>query len=112
MMKVWRSQGHPCNKKRDGICICYKNFLSLNVLDISLLDDCSTFDLKLVNKLCSFKVLYRSSNQSQDDFAIFPDNFELTLDSILQKNLFLLVALGNFNAKLSQWYNSIRLQFG
>ena len=57
------------------------------------------------NKPCSFVALYRSPSQSQDDFATFSDNFEMTLDLASKKNLFLLVVLGNFNAKLSPWHD-------
>ena len=41
----------------------------------------------------------------QDDFATFSDNFEMTLDLASRKNPFLLVVLGDFNAKLSQWHD-------
>ena len=47
--------------------------------------------------------LYHSSNQSQDDFKSFINNFELNHDSY---NPFLTVILGDFNAKLSLWYNN------
>ena len=58
-----------------------------------------------VDKLCSFISLYRSPSQSYDDFVLSLDNFELTLVTLAQKNPFLMVALGNFNAKSSNWYN-------
>ena len=35
------------------------------------------------------------------DFLLFLDNFELTLDTLAQKNTFLMVALGDFNANYS-----------
>ena len=35
------------------------------------------------------------------DFLSFLDNFELTLDTLAQKNTFLMVALGDFNANYS-----------
>ena len=38
----------------------------------------------------------------------FADNFELTLGSIINKNPFLIVALGDFNAKTTNWYKSDR----
>ena len=63
------------------------------------------FELRIGDKLCSFISLYRSPNQSYDDFISFLDNFELTLDTLAQKNPFLMVALGDFNAKSSNWYN-------
>ena len=64
---------------------------------------CINFEIKIKGKLCNFIGLYRSSNQSQDDFASFINNFELNYDSY---NPFLTVVLGDFNAKLSLWYNN------
>ena len=101
---------HPSNKKRGGICIYYKNILPLKVTGVRLLEECITFDLIISNKLCSFVALYRSPSQSQDDFATFSDNFKMTLDLVSKKNPFLLVVLGDFNAKLRHLhdkYNSI-----
>ena len=48
--------------------------------------------------------MYRSPNQSEDDFENFCNNFELTLDAVSATNPFLIVAIGNFNAKSSNWY--------
>ena len=93
---------YPSNIKRGGICIYYKNFLPLKVTDVRLLEECIAFGLIISNKLCSFVALYRSPSQSQDDFATFSDNLEMTLDFVSKKNPFLLVVLGDFNAKLSQ----------
>ena len=83
----------------------YKNCLPLKVLDIRLLHKSIAFDLQMGDKLCSFITLYRSTNQSYNDFVSFLDHFELTLETLTQKNPFLLVALGDFNAKSSNWYN-------
>ena len=43
-------------------------------------------------------------NQSHDVFEKFADNFELNLDKITNKNPYLTVILGDFNAKSSNWY--------
>ena len=87
------------------------------VLDNALL-------LIVSNKFCSFVALYRSPCQSQDNFAALFCNFKITLDLISKKNPFLLVVIGDFNARLSQWTDtdsstieaisleSITLQFG
>ena len=96
---------HPSNKKRGGICIYYKNFLPLKVTGVRLLEECITFDLIISNKLYSFVALYRSASQSQDYFATFFDNFEMTLDLASRKNPYLLVVPVDFNAKLRQWYD-------
>ena len=64
---------------------------------------CFWFDNK--QQTCSFVTLYRSTSQSQNNFATFSDNFQMTLDLVSKKNPFLLVVLGDFNAKLSQWHD-------
>ena len=96
---------HPSNKKRDGISIYYKNVLPLKVTGARLLEECIAFDLIISSKLCSFVALYRSPSQSQDDFATFSDNFEMTLDLVSKKNPFLFVVFGDFNTKLGQWHD-------
>ena len=82
-----------------------KSCLSLKVLDIRFLQESIAFELRIGGKLCSFISLYRPPIQSYDEFVSLLDNFELTLDTLAQKNPFLMVALGDFNAKSSNWYN-------
>ena len=53
--------------------------------------------------------LYRSPNQSQDDFETFTNNLELSLDQIFETNPFFVITLGDFNAKLSQWYKNDKI---
>ena len=93
---------HPYNKSRGGFCIYYKKFLPIKVTGVHLLEECLAFNLIITNKLCSFVALYRSPSQSQENFAIFSDNFKMTLDLDSKKNPFLLPVLSDFNAKLSQ----------
>ena len=54
--------------------------------------------------MCSFLCLYRSPSQTQDIFETFADNFELTLDTIVNKNPILIAVLGDFNTKTTNWY--------
>ena len=97
---------HPTYGKRGGVCMYYKNCLPLKVLDIRFLPESIAFDLRIGGRLCIFfSFVCRSPNQSYDDFESFLDNFELTLDTLAQKNLFSMVALGDFNAKSSNWNN-------
>ena len=67
---------HPSNIKKGGVCIYFKNSLSLKVLDI----------------------------QSKDEFESFADNLELNVDSIALRNPYLIVVLGDFNAQTKGWY--------
>lgn len=43
--------------------------------------------------------LYKSPNQSQDQFESFSNNFESNLEKLAQKDPFLRVALDDFKAK-------------
>ena len=96
--KLIRSD-HPSNTKRGGVCLYYKNYLPLRVLNISYLKECLNFELKIGDKSCNFTALYRSPCQSQDDFETFSDNFEMTLETLAQKGCFLTTIIGDFNAK-------------
>ena len=114
----------PSNTKRGGVCIHYRNCLPLKLLNISYLNECITFVIKLGDKICNFVSLYRSPNQSQDDLENFCNNFELTLDAVSATSPFLIVAIGDLNAKSSNWYtgdtttfegskiNAVTSQFG
>ena len=55
------------------------------------------------DKLCNFIALYRSPSQSEDLFESFQENLELNLEPAVQNNPFLVVLLGNFNAKSGNW---------
>ena len=51
-------------------------------------------------KICNFIWLYHSPSQSSDTFEDFAKN----LNKIANKSPYLLVVLGNFNVKSSNWY--------
>ena len=94
---------HPSNKKRGGLCICCKSYLPFRIIDINYLNDCVRFELMVGDKLCNFIALYTLKSQSQDLFEHFKENFDLSLKSAVQHNPFLVVLLGVFNAKSSNW---------
>ena len=95
---------HPSNKKGGGVCIYFKNFLPLRVLSIHYLQECINFELKIGDKLCNLISLYRSPSQSQEEFEKFSENLERNFDDLLQSNPFLVVVIGDFNIKSSNWY--------
>ena len=55
------------------------------------------------NKICNFITLYRSPSQNLDDFQAYIDNLEMNLETLAQRNPFLMVVLGDFNAKYKHW---------
>ena len=58
--------------------------------------------MKIGGKVCNFIALYRSPSQTFGDFETFPKNFELNLENIVHRNPFLVVVIGDFNAKSSK----------
>ena len=80
--------------------------MHLRVLDIQYLHECFNVELKIENKVCYIIALYRSPRQSQDEFEKFSEKLKLKLYSLLQNNPFLVVLIGDFNAKLKNWYKN------
>ena len=66
--------------------------------------------MKIGYKLCNFIALYRSPSQSQNEFEIFTKNLEPNLDTISANNPFLIVFLGDVNAKSNLWYKMTKRQ--
>ena len=62
---------HSSNAKRGGKCLYYKCSLPLKVIDVSYLQECINFELKINGKTCNFVSLYRSPSQSEDEFENF-----------------------------------------
>ena len=95
---------HPSGNRRGGVCIYYRESLPIKLLNVNYLKECICFDLKIGKKLCTIVALYRSPSQSLDEFENFLNNLNLTLESITQKNPFLTIVIGDFNARLSKWW--------
>ena len=92
------------NKKRRGACIYYKSYLPLRIIDIDYLNECIRFELMFGDKVCNFIAFTKSTaSQLQHQFEFFKENLQLNLESAVQNNPFLVVLLGNFNAKSHNW---------
>ena len=64
----------------------------------------TNFEILFRGKICNFISSYRSPSQSSGTFEDFVDNFKLILDNFANKRPYLLVVLGDFNVKSSNWY--------
>ena len=62
------------------------------------------FELQIGSNMCNRISLYRSPSQTTDNFASFLDNLKLNLDAMTDNNPFLVVEIGDFNARSSSWY--------
>ena len=97
---------HPSNTKHRVVCLHYKCSLPLKVIDISYLQECINFEVKIGDKTCNFLSLYRSPSQTRDEFENFIKNVGLNLEHIANKNPFLIVVLVDFNARMQGWYQN------
>ena len=93
---------HLSNNKRGGICIYYKHFLPMAILNVQYLQECINLEMKIGDKVCNFISLYRSPSQTLDNFETFSKNFELNLENIVYRNSFLVVVIGDFYVKSSK----------
>ena len=96
---------HPSNTKREGVLIYYKKFLPIKLIDVKYLHESLNFELRIGGKFCKFLSLYRSPSQS--NFETFLENLELNIDHMAEKKqTFMMVVLGDFNAKSKSWYTN------
>ena len=94
------------NNKGVGARIYYLNSPPLKVIDIQFLHECINFEINICGNLYNFLYLYRSPSQTRDTFVTFAVNLEVTLDTLTNRNPFLIVAIGDFNAKTTNWYKN------
>ena len=81
-------------------------FIALKVIDVSYLQECINFEVKIGDKACNFVNLGRSLSQRKDEFENFIKNLEYNLEHITNKIPFLIVLLVDFNARMQDWYKN------
>ena len=87
---------------KEGVLVFITNVFYLNELSMSnIFKKVYVLNLKLVKKLVIFLSVYRSPRQSHDDFETFTENLGLNSENMVQRNPFLVVAIGDLNAKSS-----------
>ena len=70
---------HPSNIKRDGVCLYYKENLSLRSINVPFLSQCVLCKVSLQSQKGYVIVIYRSPSQSTVEFDEFLSNFESLL---------------------------------
>ena len=65
----------------------------------------------ICDKQRNFVALYRSPSQDQGEFDSFLKNLEITLDKLALNNPFMLVVIGDLNAKSKNWHPSDRTTY-
>ena len=83
----------------------------MRLIDVCYQQECLIFEHFNGGKLCNWISLYWSPSQSSDSFAEFANNLQTSLGKISNRNSFLTVALGDFNAKSSNWYKHDKVTY-
>ena len=96
---------HPDNVKRGGVCMYYKEVLSLKIISTSYFGQYLLCDVTFQNQKGYIAVIYRSQSQSCNEFEDFLFNLEQLINQIKQlKPSFTKIILGDFNARSSDWW--------
>ena len=75
--------GNPSDSKKVGVCISYKEHVSLTKRDhICTLDNYLVTEIRSQNEKCFLTCLYPSPRQSQDEFENFCIKFDILLSQI------------------------------
>lgn len=82
-----------------------QSFFALDIVNISYLQECINFDVRIGNRTYKFICLYRSPSQTKGEFEDFIKILVLNLEHIVNNSLFLIVVLGDFNVRSQAWYN-------
>ena len=69
-----------------------------------MLHECFNLEITIDGKLCNLICLCRSPIQNMEEFETFVKNLEFNLEFIFNKNPYLAVAIGDFNAKSHNSY--------
>ena len=101
----------PSNQKRGGICIYHKDFLPVRVNNISCLKGCLNFSLSLYGKQCNINLFCCTPSESSEERDTLLSNLELLLDYSANRNLFVSIIIGNFNAGSNNWYSSDKITY-
>ena len=97
---------HWSYTKRGDVRICFKESLTVCLVDITSLPECLVCEGTLQNKKGYVAVMYMSPSQSSIEFESFLSDFEGMLSSMLFSKSQFTVILGDFNAKSFTWWSN------
>ena len=95
---------HRGNLKKDGVCLYYKENLSLRQIETPYFSQCLLCELIIQNKVGYIAAIHRSPSHSVNEFDDFLLNFEKRLNQVSQLKSSFLVALDDFNARSRSWW--------
>ena len=94
---------YPDNIKRGGVCIYYKESLTVQIINQNYLKEALLLEMSYNNKKVIVSVIFCSPSQGTDDFDSFLSNFGIFLNDINKVKPSLSVITGDFNSRSSSW---------
>ena len=96
----------PSDSKKDGVCLYYKQHISLIRRDeVCTLDNCVVTEIRSQSEKCCLTCAYRSPSQSQEEFEIFSTKFDILLSQINDEFPLCSIVTRDFNACYTNWWN-------
>ena len=100
--EIWRSD-HPSYTKQGGVCLHFIEDLPIKRrTDLEIMDETTVVEISIKRKKIIFIVTYRSPFQKAEDFHLFLDRLQLTLNYI--NDIKPIVLTGDFNCRSSNWW--------
>ena len=97
---------HLSNTKRGGVCIYYKESLSVWALNLTNLSECIICEGLLQNCKGYIAVIYKSPSQNTAEFEEFLSNVEDILNTTASSSSLFPIIPGDFNARSSFWWKN------
>ena len=102
--EIWRSD-HPRDTKQGSVCLYFKEDLPIKRrTDLEIMDETTVAEISIKRKKIIFVVTYHSLSQKAEDFHLFLDKLQLTLDYINDIKFYSIVLTGDFNCRSSHWW--------
>ena len=103
---------HHSNDKQGGVCVYLKSPLPIQILIISVFHECINLEITINGKLCKLICLNILPSQNMEELEKFVKNLALNLEFIFNKNQYLTVVVGGFNAKHVTGIKAMRAHYG
>ena len=102
--EIFRSD-HPSGDKKGGVCIYFKENLPIKRRkDLESMQETVVTEITLRRKKIFFVAIYRSPNQSSEEFDLFQESLQNIIDSIKDLRPHCIALTGDFNCRSNQWW--------
>ena len=90
---------HPDDVKRGGVCLYYRENLTLQLVDTPYIEQCILCEINIQNTTGYVALIFRSPSQSSNEFEEFLVNFDKLLNQFNMLKSSFTVILGDFNPR-------------